>query len=138
MSGSMVGLVVLGFLVLLGVLVGCVMYLYFGRLLFRSHVAQCSIPLRTIFGLFFRRVSPQIIVNSYIDLHKAGIAVTVEELEAHYKVRGNVRLVAGAMVAAKRDGHEVDFAQACTIDSSGGDVMKELSSGAELDAAAAK
>lgn len=131
----MMVLIPLGMLVFVGILAGCVVYLYFFRLLFKSHAAQCPIPLQTIFGLFFRRVSPQMIINSYIDLHKAGLEVSVEELEARFKEGINVRLVARAVASAQRDGHTVDFAGACEMDLAGKDVMKEIGIGAEMNSA---
>jgi uncharacterized protein YqfA (UPF0365 family) len=126
MRGDMIVLVVVSAFVVIGCGIGCVIYLYFFRLWFRTHVAQCSLPLMTIFRLFFRKTSPQIIVNSYIDLHKAGMMVSVEELEAHFKDGGNVRLVAQAMVAAKRLGNEVGFESARMIDLTGKNVMQEI------------
>ncbi|MFP6596282.1 MAG: flotillin-like FloA family protein [Candidatus Hydrogenedentota bacterium] len=136
MSGEIVGLIFVGLSIMAGLGVGCVIYLYFFRLWFRTHVAQCSLPLMTIFGLFFRRVSPQIVVNSYIDLHKAGMMVRVDELETLSKDGGHVREVARAMVAAKKHGHEVGFEEARSIDLAGKDVMREIGSGAELSTAA--
>ena len=132
MSNEMAALIVVGIKVLLGVAVGSVVYLYFFRLWFRLHVAQCTLPLSMIFGLFFRRVSPQIIVNSYIDLHKAGLNVSVEELESHYQSGGNVRLVARALVSAAKNGAEVNFELARSLDLQGKDVMKEIGSGGAL------
>lgn len=126
MTGDMIVLLLVTALVVAGTGVGSIIYLYFFRLWFRTHVAQCSLPLMTIFGLFFRKTSPQIIVNSYINLHKAGMHVNVEELETHYKAGGNVRLIAQAMVAAKRNGNEVDFENARTIDLEGKNVMQEI------------
>ena len=126
MNGEMIVLVLVGILLVAGLGIGCVVYLYFFRLWFRTNVAQCPLSLGTIFGLFFRKTSPQIIVNSYIDLHKAGMHVSVEELEAHYKDGGNVRLVAQAMVAAKKNGNEVNFENAKAIDLEGKNVMQEI------------
>ena len=102
MTGEMLLLIAVGFVVLAGIIVGTVIYLYFFRLWFRTHIAQCSLPLWTIFGMFLRGGNPQVLVNSYIDLHKSGMKVTVEELEGLAKDGGNVRKVAQAMVAAKR------------------------------------
>lgn len=135
MSGELIALVLVGMAVLAGVMTGSVIYLYFFRLWFRTHIAQCSLPLPTIFGMFFRRVSPQIVVNSYIDLHKSGMKVTVEELETHFKDGGNVRLVVRALVSAKKNGIEVDFSTVRRLDLAGKDVMKEIGVGAELAAA---
>ena len=77
-------LIVIGLLVALILMVGSVIYLYFFRLWFRTHVAQCSVPLKTIFALFFRKASPHKIINAYIRAHKAGISLALDKLEVHY------------------------------------------------------
>lgn len=132
MSGEIATLGLLGIFVFTGLLTGSAIYFYFFRLWFSTHIAQCSLPLSTIFGMFFRRVSPQVVVNSYVNLHKAGLEVTVEELEAHFKDGGNVRLVSRAVVAAKKNGVPVDFSVARKLDLAGKDVMEEIGAGAEL------
>ncbi|MFP6584657.1 MAG: flotillin-like FloA family protein [Candidatus Hydrogenedentota bacterium] len=126
MSGELLALIAVGMLVLSGIVTGSVIYLYYFRLWFRSHVAQCSLSLPTIMGMTLRKVSPQIIVNSYIDLHKAGIPVSIELLEDHYRGGARVRRVAQAMVVASRQGQSVDFEEACALDLAGKDVMKEI------------
>ena len=126
MSGQIVTLLALGAVVTLLTIGGSIIYLYYFRLWFRTHVAQCSLGLMQIMGMTFRKVSPQIIVNSYIDLCKAGIFVDVPELENAYRNGAHVRRVAQAMVAAKKQGREVGFDDACAIDLDGRDVMKEI------------
>ena len=136
MSGNMAILIGMGALVVFLTIAGCIVYLYYFRLWFRTHIAQCSLGLMTILGMTLRRVSPQIIVNSYIDLHKAGMRVPVPELEDAYRRGVKVRRVAQAMVAAKRQNREVSFEEACAIDLDGRDVMKEIGTVVEFKATA--
>ena len=126
MSGQMLTMIALGAVVTVLTVVGCVVYLYYFRLWFRTHIAQCSLGLFTIIGMSFRKVSPQIIVNSYIDLCKAGIFVSVPDLENAYRSGVKVRRVAQAMSAASKQGRGVIFEEACAIDLDGRDVMQEI------------
>lgn len=138
MTGEMLLLLFVGLLVTAISILSCVVYLYYFRLWFRTHIAQCSLGLFTIIGMTFRKVNPQVIVNSYIDLYKAGIPVEVELLEAHTRAGGNSRRVAQALVAASKNGNETAFDDACSIDLAGGDVMKEIGTMVDFASAASK
>ena len=126
MSGQILTLLALGAVVTVLTIGGSIIYLYYFRLWFRTHIAQCSLGLLQIMGMTFRKVSPQIIVNSYIDLCKAGIFVGIPELENAYRKGVKVRRVAQAVVASKKQGRETTFEEACAIDLDGRDVMKEI------------
>lgn len=132
MNGEVLVLIAVGLMVLFCTVIGSIAYLYYFRLWFRLHVAQCSLSLTTIMGMTFRKVSPQIVVNSYIDLHKAGIPVSIELLEAQYREGTRIRKVAQAMVSASRDGQSIDFEEACALDRAGKDVLKEIATVADL------
>lgn len=126
MTGQALTMIGLGVVVTILTVTGCIVYLYYFRLWFRTHIAQCSLGLFTIIGMTFRKVSPQIIVNSYIDLCKVGIFVSVPDLEEAYRNGVHVRRVAQAMVAASKQDRDVSFEEACAIDLDGRDVMKEI------------
>lgn len=109
-------MILLGALVTVVLLVGAVVYLYFFRLWFRTHIAQCSVPLGTLFGMAFRRASPLVIINAYILAHKSGISLALEDLEAHYKSKGDVKGVVSRLVEAPSDDPAATFVALCHQD----------------------
>ena len=106
----------------------CIAYLYFGRLWMSSHINQTPVPLGQILGIAMRGSKAHIVVNNYIKARKAGVEVTLEEIEAHQQAHGDVSQVVRALISAKRDGRDVSFQEACAIDLKGEDVLKTIGS----------
>jgi len=73
-----------------------------------------------------RRVSPNRIVLPLIKSTKAGISVSVNELEAHFLAGGNVDKVIDAMIAAERASIDLPFEKAAAIDLAGRDVLEAV------------
>ena len=75
--------------------------------------ADVNISLFNLVGMRIRRVSPQMIVLPLIKGTKAGLLLSVNQLEAHYLAGGNVDNVVDALIAAlqsiARDGDHVVF-----------------------------
>jgi uncharacterized protein YqfA (UPF0365 family) len=55
-----------------------------------------------LLGMWLRKVPRRLIVNARITAVKAGIEISVKQLEAHYLAGGNVMDVVKALIAAKR------------------------------------
>lgn len=80
-----------------------------------------------LIGMRLRRVNPNIIVRGLISSHKAGIAVSTSDLEAHYLAGGNVLNVVSALIAAdKARNISLEFTQAAAIDLAGRDVFEAV------------
>ena len=62
--------------------------------------ANVSVSIVTLVGMRMRRVPPQKIVLPLIKANKAGLDVSVNQLEAHYLAGGNVDKVVDALIAA--------------------------------------
>ena len=108
--------VILGLIIGFVLLAGSIVYLYFFRLWFRSHIAQCSIPLMTIFKMFFRGGSPHIVIPAYILAHKAGFSLALEALEAHHKKKGDVKAVIQQLIQSHEDDTNESFESLCEQD----------------------
>jgi uncharacterized protein YqfA (UPF0365 family) len=80
----------------------------------------------TLFGMRFRKVNPLAIVNPLINAHKAGLALPINALEAHYLAGGNVERVVRALISADKAGIALDFKQATAIDLAGRDVFEAV------------
>lgn len=91
-----------------------------------SLAAGVNVGIFNLVGMRLRRVVPSKIVNPLIKARKAGLAVTVNQLEAHYLAGGNVDRVVNALIAAQRAEIELSFERAAAIDLAGRDVLNAV------------
>lgn len=88
--------------------------------------ADVKISFATLIGMRLRRVSPKKIVLPLIKATKAGIPVSVNQLEAHYLAGGNVAGVVNALIASHRANFDLPFERAAAIDLAGRDVLEAV------------
>ncbi|ADG83266.1 flotillin-like protein FloA [Thermincola potens] len=88
--------------------------------------AGVKIGIITLIGMRLRRVPPAKIVNPLIKAVKAGLNVTVNQLEAHYLAGGNVDRVVDALIAAERANIPLAFERAAAIDLAGRNVLEAV------------
>lgn len=88
--------------------------------------ANVRVGIFNLVGMKLRRVVPKKIVFPLIKATKAGIQVTVNQLEAHYLAGGNVDSVVNALIAAERAGMNLSFEKASAIDLAGRDVFEAV------------
>lgn len=113
------------FIILLAIVLVLVLSItvkYFS-LWFQTIVSGTPIPFFNIIGMSLRKIPPRIIVNSRINLFKAGLKdISVADLETHYLAGGNVPNVVSAMIAADKANIPLNWRQATAIDLAGRDV----------------
>ena len=85
-----------------------------------------KIGIIQLVGMRLRRVAPARIVLPMIKATKAGIAIKVNQLEAHLLAGGNVDNVINAMIAAERAEIAMTFEKASAIDLAGRDVFEAV------------
>lgn len=88
--------------------------------------AGVRVGIVTLIGMRLRRVPPAQIVNPLIKADKAGLDVTVNQLEAHYLAGGNVDRVVNSLIAAERANIPLVFERAAAIDLAGRDVLEAV------------
>ena len=88
--------------------------------------AGVKVGIVDLIGMRLRRVSPVKIVNPLIKAEKAGLNVTVSQLEAHYLAGGNVDRVVNALIAAERANIPLLFERAAAIDLAGRNVLEAV------------
>ena len=88
--------------------------------------AGVKISIFTLVGMRLRRVIPSRIVNPLIKAHKAGLPVTINQLESHYLAGGNVDRVVNALIAAHRANISLTFERCAAIDLAGRDVLEAV------------
>ena len=106
---------------------GFIFFLKWGGLYIQAMFSGCRQPLTAFIGMWLRKVHPRIIIESLIMSQKAGVKdVTLDNLDAHYLARGNVKRVCMALVAAHKASIDLDFQRAAAIDLAGRDVFEAV------------
>jgi uncharacterized protein YqfA (UPF0365 family) len=127
MSELVAGLV--GSLGLLGVVLGVlalVLYLVPIPLWIAAWASGAYVGLFTLIAMRLRRVPPTTIVTARISAVKAGIDISVNDLEAHYLAGGNVVRVVNAMISADKANIPLPFKRAAAIDLAGRNVLEAV------------
>ena len=96
----------------------------------RALMAGAPIPMINVIGMKLRRVDARPITNAWIQAKRAGVDVTLADLECHLLSGGDVQHVMAAVIAAKKMGKELDWKQATAIDLAQRDVLEFVTSGA--------
>ena len=91
-----------------------------------SLAANVKVSIFNLVGMRLRRVVPSRIVLPLIKATKAGIKLSVNQLEAHYLAGGNVNGVVDALIASERAGIDLPFEKAAAIDLAGRDVLEAV------------
>ena len=122
MSPTVLVIVIIAAIVLL-----CVFFSVFPVGLWISSLASgVHIPIYTLLGMRIRRIQPKRLVYPLIKARKAGLDLTITQLETHYLAGGNVDRVINALIAAQRANIEMAFEKACAIDLAGRDVFQAV------------
>ena len=126
LSGLGIGEVIQWLFLFIGavILFTVVVFLFaFGKLWLQAISSGCHIRVLDFVGMYLRRVSPRVIVDTQVMATKAGIPLDIDKLQAHILARGNVRSVVTALVAASRARINLTFDRAAAIDLAGRDVL---------------
>lgn len=91
-----------------------------------ARASGSPVKISRLIGMRFRRISPQKIVNAYIQAKKAGLDITTDMLENHFLSGGNVERVVNALISAKQAGINLSFQTARAIDLAGRDVLQAV------------
>ena len=81
-----------------------------------SLASGVHVSIGSLVGMRIRRIQPQRLVYPLIKANKAGLNLTISQLETHYLAGGNVDRVINALIAAQRANIEMAFEKACAID----------------------
>jgi uncharacterized protein YqfA (UPF0365 family) len=110
------------------IVVLAIMIMYFIPL--RLWVAAWSsgsyVGLVNLIGMRLRRVPPGTVVTARISARKAGLDISIDDLEAHFLAGGNVNRVVNALISADKANIEMPFKRAAAIDLAGRDVLEAV------------
>lgn len=110
-------------LVLVVAVLVIVLYLIPVRLWVAAFASGAYVGLFTLVGMRLRRVPPSTIVTARISAVKAGLDISVNDLEAHFLAGGNVVNVVNALISADKANIAMPFKRAAAIDLAGRDVL---------------
>ena len=85
--------------------------------------ARANVGIMELIGMRLRKVNPQVIVLSKIQVVRAGLELSTAELENHYLAGGDPVRVAKALIAANRANIELTWKTATAIDLAGRDIL---------------
>ncbi len=119
MSAGVIAALVLVFVIVL-------LYLIPVRLWIAAWSSGAYVGLITLIGMRLRRVPPGTVVTARISAVKAGLQISIDELEAHYLAGGNVERLVQALISADKANIQMPFKRAAAIDLAGRDVLEAV------------
>ncbi len=114
---------VLGLLLLVIVVAAAVLYLVPLNLFIAAWASGARVSLMTLVAMRLRRVPPGTVITARISAVKAGLEISVNDLEAHYLAGGNVVRVVNALISADKASIPLSFKRAAAIDLAGRDIV---------------
>ena len=117
-----------GFGLLILVLAGLVFILYLVPipLWIAAWASGAYVGLFTLIGMRLRRVPPATVVTARISSVKAGIDISINDLEAHFLAGGNVVRLVNAMISADKANIPLPFKRAAANDLAGRNVLEAV------------
>ncbi len=116
----------LGVLLVIFTAIGFLLFLVPIPLWIAAWASNAYVGLMTLIGMRFRRVPPSTVVTARISAVKAGLAIPINDLEAHFLAGGDVVRVVHAMISADKANIPMSFKRAAAIDLAGRDVLEAV------------
>ena len=93
---------------------------------FRTIAAGVPLSIGALVRMRIIGIPPSIIVNNLVRSRKAGLSLTVDQMQSHYLAGGNIENVVLAMIAAQRAQIPLEWQRAAAIDLAGRNVLEAL------------
>jgi uncharacterized protein YqfA (UPF0365 family) len=115
-------------LVLLAIFIGIIIFLYYFPLglWIRTIAAGVGLQPFTLVRMRLIGIQPSVIVANLVRARKAGLPLTVDQMQSHYLAGGSVDKVVLAMITAQRAEIPLEWQRAAAIDLAGRDVLEAL------------
>ncbi|HEX6298092.1 MAG TPA: flotillin-like protein FloA [Burkholderiales bacterium] len=117
---------VFGILIVVVVAIFLLLYLVPIPLWIAAWASGAYVGLFTLVGMRLRRIPPNTVVTARISAVKAGLELSVNDLEAHFLAGGNVVRVVNAMISADKANIPLPFKRAAAIDLAGRNVLEAV------------
>ncbi len=119
----------IAFWICLGVIVvaiGVLIALVPMKVYVRALVSGAHVSMTRLVGMRFRKCDVKGIIGQYIIGKKAGLKLSIDEIETHAMAGGNIENVTSALIAAKSAGLNLTNEEAKAIDLAGRDVLSAV------------
>ena len=93
---------------------------------FRCLVSGTRVGIFKLIGMKLRRVNVNMVIDAYINGKKAGLDLSINDLETHAMAGGNVNTVVAALISAHSAKIDLPVDVAKAIDLAGRDVLKAV------------
>ncbi len=94
---------------------------------FRAMMSGAHVKLSELFSITVKKLDARSIVNNYIKAKKAGVNITIAQIENHLQAHGNIELVINALIAASSANlKDLDLKTAIAVDLSGRDINEAV------------
>lgn len=91
-----------------------------------AYFSGVNVGLFTLVGMRLRRVNPNDIIRPQIKATKAGLDLSIDDLEAHHLAGGNINDIIDALIASERANIDLPFERAAAIDLAGRNVFEAV------------
>jgi uncharacterized protein YqfA (UPF0365 family) len=102
-------------LAIIGLIIAGIVLSFFSVWL-RAWLAGAYVGIVNLVAMRLRQVPYGLMVDARITAKKAGIEISIDDIEAHYLAGGNVVPTVQALIAAQKAGITLDWQRACAID----------------------
>ena len=92
----------------------------------QAWTSGAHVGIGTLIAMRLRKVPPAAVVTPRIAALRAGVNISMAELEGHYMAGGNVGLVVKALISADKADIELTFQRATAIDLAGRNVLEAV------------
>ena len=116
----------LGILIIVVLALFLLLYLVPIPLWIAAWASGAYVGLFTLVGMRLRRIPPNTVVTARISAVKAGLDLSVNDLESHYLAGGNVVRLVNAMISADKANIPLPFKRAAAIDLAGRNVLEAV------------
>ena len=102
------------------------LYLVPLNLFIAAWASGAYVGLFTLVAMRLRRVPPATLITARISAVKAGLDISLNDLEAHYLAGGNAVAVVNALISADKASIPLTFKRAAAIDLAGRDIVEAV------------
>ncbi|GIW76915.1 MAG: UPF0365 protein [Phycisphaerae bacterium] len=121
-------LVIYGVIIVVLIVALILFFLFFNfiNLYIQALVSGSRVGFLDLFGMWLRKINPNLIVAARIQATRAGLQISQQEMESHVLAGGNLMRVITAMIAANKANIELSWKTATAIDLAGRDVLDAI------------
>lgn len=121
-------LVIYGVIIVVLIVALILFFLFFNfiNLYIQALVSGSRVGFLDLFGMWLRKINPNLIVAARIQATRAGLQISQQEMESHVLAGGNLMRVITAMIAANKANIELGWKTATAIDLAGRDVLDAI------------